>query len=73
MCRKVVATPKRSNPNHVESINNEHDSHQRGVWDIIHVVDLSPGAIGFDRMATVAVACRGRLVGLFNHPGKQNC
>lgn len=30
-----------------------------------------PGAIGFDRMATVMVACRGRLVGLFNHLGKR--
>jgi hypothetical protein len=27
----------------------------------------SPGAIGFDRMATVAVACPGRTVGLVKH------
>ena len=33
--------------------------------------DLSPGAIGFDRMAAVVVACRGSLVGLFKHPGKR--
>jgi len=30
----------------------------------------SPGAIGFDRMATVVVACPGRSIGLVNHSSK---
>jgi hypothetical protein len=30
----------------------------------------TPGAIGFDRMATVVVACRGRSLGLVNHVSK---
>ena len=29
-----------------------------------------PGAIGFDWMATVVVACRGRSLGLVNHVSK---
>src|SRR3982750_1049010 len=30
----------------------------------------SPGATGFDRMATVTVACPGRSLGLVNHVSK---
>jgi hypothetical protein len=39
-------------------------------WDVSLERSLksqSPGATGFDRMATVTVACPGRTVGLVNH------
>jgi hypothetical protein len=41
------------------------------VADVVLVlVHYPPGAIGFDRMATVVVACRGRSLGLVKHVSK---
>jgi hypothetical protein len=45
----------------------ENDDRIRVVFDNS---DPSPGAIGFDRMAAVAVACPGCSVGLVNHLSK---
>ena len=35
-----------------------------------NLIPLTPGAIGFDRMATVVVACRGRSLGLLKNVSK---
>ena len=41
--------------------------------EVYTVLVFPPGAIGFDRMATVVVACRGRSLASLNTEQIHNC
>ena len=49
----------------------ETPKHIAGTKNCYNDVNTLPGAIGFDRMATVTVACTGCLVGLLKNRGKR--